>query len=293
MHDNEYLACFFVDLKGAYDSVDLDILESKLNLIGISKKVSSNIVQIFRNRKIYIRDHINTLHGPRIVNRGLPQGAVLSPLLFNVYTLDLHILFDENIRIIQYADDICIYIIHKTYNQCVRDLRYVMYCLQAWLNEHSFQLSPNKSGVMVFTRHRLVLGDIIKLGKIDITILDSYKYLGIVIDKKLTWKKHLEHIKNKTEKGINVLKCVTARNWGADPTTSILFYRAYIRSIINYGCIFYGSAADSNLLTVDRIQLKALKICIGAYKSSPSPAVLAEAQEPPLIIRRQFLAQKK
>lgn len=138
--NNSYLACFFLDLKGAYDSVDLNFLDVKLNNLGI--KASSSITEIFKNREIHIRDHNNALHGTRIVSQGLPQGSVLSPLLFNVYTADLHCIFDDTIKCIQYADDICLYTIQNSYNACIRDLRYIVFVVKNWLIDHGFSISP-------------------------------------------------------------------------------------------------------------------------------------------------------
>ena len=288
--NNSFLACFFLDLKGAYDSVDLNFLEVKLNNLGI--KASSTITEIFRNRKIHIRDHNNTLHGSRIVSQGLPQGSVLSPLLFNIYTADLHRMFDDSIKCIQYADDICIYTIHDSYNACVNDIKHIAYCVKNWLIDHGFTMSPEKSAVMVFTRHRLKTLNNINLSGYHIPIVTQYKYLGMILDNKLIWTKHIKYVKDKCEKGINMLKCVSKKKWGADAMISLTFYRSYIRSVMDYGSVLYGSASNSNLLVLDRIQYKSLRICIGAMKSSPCSAILAEAQEPPLALRRQLLASK-
>lgn len=289
--NNSYLACFFLDLKGAYDSVDLNFLDVKLNNLGI--KASSSITEIFKNREIHIRDHNNALHGTRIVSQGLPQGSVLSPLLFNVYTADLHCIFDDSIKCIQYADDICLYTIQNSYNACIRDLRYIVFVVKNWLIDHGFSISPEKSAIMFFTRHRLnTTTDSINLSGYYIPIVSHYKYLGMILDNKLLWTKHIKYIKDKCEKGINMLKCVSKKKWGADATISLMFYRSYIRSVIDYGSVLYGSASNTNLLILDRIQYKSIRICIGAMKSSPCNAILAEAQEPPLALRRQFLASK-
>ena len=286
---NNYLACLFVDIKGAYDSVDLNLLETKLTEYGINYNIANAITELYRNRTVFIRDHNNALHGPRTVSLGLPQGSVLSPLLFNIYTAVLHDIFDLSIKSIQYADDICIYTIQKSYAECVTDLRYMVYCLKQWIDEHNFSISAEKSSIMFFTRHRLQNITALNLCGLNIPIVNQYKYLGIILDPKLLWTKHINHVKNKCQKGINMLKCVSKTRRGADPLISLMFYRSYIRAIIDYGCVLYGSASNSNLLI---IQFKAIRISIGAMQSSPCPAILAEAQEPPLKLRRQFLADK-
>lgn len=290
---NLYVGCLFVDLKGAYDSVDLNILTESLISLNVHPQISYDIVDLFRNRKIYIKDNNNVLHGPRVANHGLPQGAALSPLLFNVYTYSLHNIFDSDVKCIQYVDDFCFYTTQDNYNQCVKVLKYIVYCLKTWFSDHALTISPEKSAVMFFTRHRLHLTDTLTLSGLKIPIKTEYKYLGVVLDNKLLWGSHINHLKSKAEKGINMLKCVTKTKWGADPKIALLFYRAYIRSILDYGCILYGSAANVHLKKIDRVQYSAIRICIGALKSSPTPAILAEAREPPLGIRRNYLAFKK
>lgn len=81
---NTYLACVFLDLKGTYDAVDLDILHKRLIHYEVDENVATSITELFKNREIYITDHKNELHGPRFIHNGLPQGSVLSPLLLNV-----------------------------------------------------------------------------------------------------------------------------------------------------------------------------------------------------------------
>lgn len=78
-------------------------------------------------------------------------------------------------------------------------------------------------------------------------------------------------------KGVNILKCFTKNKWRAFLEICLMFYTYYIYSIMDYVCIFYVSAANSNLLILDRMQARSLKICLGAFRSFPLPAVLVKA----------------
>nr|CAH7715725.1 unnamed protein product [Callosobruchus chinensis] len=289
---NEYLLCWFLDFKSAYDTVDLRLLMEKLIRNGISKKSSASIIELFTNRKMYIRDHKNELHGPRILYNGLPQGSILSPILFNLYTADFHDIFDRQVQIIQYADDICVYFSHHLFQHCLQLLGHVVEKVKNWLAEVNLQLAIEKSAMMCFTRHRIALPSLYEVGGLSIPVVQHYKYLGIILDGKLLWSKHIQYIKNKAEKGINILKCTTKKKWGSDPKIAKIFYSAYVRSVLDYGCVLYGSAAKTHLTKIDRVQYQALRICMGVMKSSPCPAILAEVREPPLTIRRQLFAER-
>nr|CAI5855984.1 unnamed protein product [Callosobruchus analis] len=287
---NQYLASLFVDISSAYDNVILSLLFNKLVNIGIPNHFACVLVNLFTNRQVSIRCNNITL-GPRRVNKGLPQGSVLSPLLFNIYTADLHTR-DNHSQTLQYADDFCFYLIESTYQGCVERLESVMSSCKSYFLEQGLDISPAKSAVSFFTRHRLPDINNITLGSLNIPVKNCVTYLGITLDSKLTWNDHINKSLDKCERSLNVLKAVNRYKWGADPKTNLLFYRAYTRSIIDYGCFLYGSATQSRLLKIDRIQFKALRLALGALRSTPTQALLAECNEPPLYLRRLFLAEK-
>lgn len=154
LSNNNCLVVIFLDLKGACDCVNLKTLRDSLLSVGCTINVGTNIVELYRNRTIYIRDHNNVLHGPCVVATGLPQGYILAPILFNIYTTDLHTAFPKSIGVIQYSDDICLYTSRLTIDNCIEDLKTAMRILNTWICNKNFCLSPEKSAAMIFSRHR-------------------------------------------------------------------------------------------------------------------------------------------
>ena len=289
--NNQYLMCLFLDIKGAYESVNYKVLKEELMCLGVPHNTIFNLIDLYNSRKIYIRNHNNNLIGPRTVRQGIPQGSTLSPLIFNLYTASIHQIWENDIKCIQYADDICLYTSQSSYKECITKLKHMIYNLNNWLHYHSFELNLDKTVIIFFTRHRLQTPQHISVKNMNIRIVDHTKYLGIVIDKKLLWTKHIHYLKAKCDKGINIkMTCYT--KWGAEVKTAIMFYRNYIRSILDYGCILYYSTSNTNRKEIDRIQYKALRICLGIMKSSPCNTILAEAQEPPYHIRVEYLAKQ-
>ena len=104
----------FLDIDKAYDKVLLPLLKDRLIRIGIPPKISQLIFNIMAERHVVI----DSGRGPieRIRYEGLPQGSVLSPLLFNVYTLEIQSLIPEQVSILQYADDFVLYSSDKNVN---------------------------------------------------------------------------------------------------------------------------------------------------------------------------------
>jgi hypothetical protein len=85
------------------------------------------------------------------------------------------------------------------------------------------------------------------------------------------------------------MKIVSHKNWGGDTATLLKLYRTLIRSKLDYGCIVYGSARKSYLQMLDPIQTQALRLCMGAFRTSPVDSLQVEANEPPLMFCREKL----
>jgi len=111
-----------------------------------------------------------------------------------------------------------------------------------------------------------------------------------MFDKKVSFLPHLRYLKNKCTKALNLLRVVAHTSWGADQQSVLHLYRSLIRSKLDYGCIAYGSARGLYLQMLDPVQNHALRLCLGAYRTSPSSSLCVLANEPPLYIRKRKLS---
>lgn len=289
---NTYLSSLFLDLKGAFDQVSVKILEAKMITLGIPFQIISAIINLIKQRTVFIK-YKGSLTGPRETQLGLPQGSVLSPLLFNLYTYDLCKIFKPNIKVLQFADDIIIYCSEKTFMDTRFELNIALKEFNEWILHHGFEISKEKSTVSVYTRHRLnKIPSFIKLADHNFNITNTVKFLGLYIDNKLSWKPQVNSIIKKCEKRLNVLRTVTNLHWGADPKTALMLYKNLILSVIDYGSSIYGSAAASTLQPLNVIQSRAVRLSIGALHSTPINILLAECHIQPLHLRRQLLAAR-
>lgn len=90
-------------------------------------------------------------------------------------------------------------------------------------------------------------------------------------------------------KVINVMRCLAGASWGSEMATLMTVYRAMIRSVLDYGCLVYGSAAPTVLAMLDILQAKALRVCSGAVRTTPVSAPQVELGETTLGLRRTKL----
>lgn len=287
---NNYLGAIFVDIEGAYNSINLNILEKSLNQIEIPTQVCKSIVSLYRHRKLFIKNRVNRLLGPRITSEGIPQGSILSPLLFNIYTRELKIRSDFSV--IQYADDFVFYCEQKKLVECINSLNLCMNQISAWTDALGFSICLRKTSVQIFTRHNLPNYDHLVLDGFHIPYAKETKYLGMYFDQKLTWKKNINEIVNRCEKAINIIKVCTKVSWGADVNISLLMFRSLIRSIIDYGSVLYGAAGQGLCKKINIVCNKALRVCLGVMKSSPVDCLYVEARELPPEFRRHWLSIK-
>ncbi|XP_072400516.1 uncharacterized protein [Diabrotica undecimpunctata] len=108
-------------------------------------------------------------------------------------------------------------------------------------------------------------------------------------DKRLSWRNHIQTTKANCLKRINIIKSLAHYHWGSEEEVLLRIYQALIRSKLDYGSILYMSACKSLLNSLNVVQNTSLRICLGAFRSSPSESIHVEAYEPPLTYRRQRL----
>jgi ribonuclease HI len=120
--------------------------------------------------------------------------------------------------------------------------------------------------------------------------VDETKFLGVIFDQKLNFKPHIAYLKDKSLKSLNLLKVIANTKWGADRDSLLQLYRALIRSKLDYGSVVFGSARPSYLERLEPIANKALRLCLGAFRTSPIDSLQVEANEPSLTLRREQLS---
>jgi len=117
-----------------------------------------------------------------------------------------------------------------------------------------------------------------------IPVVQQTIFLGVIFDNKLTFLSHIRYLKEECLKALNLLRVVAHTSWGADQQTLLHLYRSLVRSKLDYGSVVYGSAPESYLRILDPIQNHALRLCLGASRTSPSSSLCVQANEPPLCI---------
>ena len=280
----------FIDFQKAFDMIWKYGLLNKMVSLGIRGNMLAWVNSFLTNRTIQVKIN-NTYSEILILQNGTPQGSCISPTLFNIMVNDL----SECIKfsaMSQFADDSAIWLsgmnLNFIQNRMQEDLRNI----HLWCEKWGFFLSPNKTVAIIFTRKRKLGQLILKIGDTIINTVKEVKFLGMILDDKLTWLKHIQYVEGKCSKVINCMKLLTGTRWGANSFTLRNIYIALIRSKLDYGCELYNTASHSSKKILDKIQSQALRICTGAYKNVSTCSLQVEMGDPPLEERRKSLITK-
>ena len=205
----------FFDLKAAFDSVDHMILLRTIAELEIGGEMLTYLISFLSNRKIQVvleNIYSNTLN----INCGVPQGSILSPLLFIILLSTIH---NTNILPVlsnELADDIAFSITHKDFEQATLQMQGAIERFEEWCDSTKLNINIQKTKVMCFTAQKKNTPTL-KLNGEKIEVVKEFKYLGMVLDAPyLTWEPHFTMLRNKCTKNLNILRALTATNWGAD-----------------------------------------------------------------------------
>lgn len=290
-HSHSSTACVFLDVQGAFDNVNPSILIGILSDIGVPGHVCKWIFNFLYNRTMYVKFN-NILHGPKHVFKGTMQGATISPLLYNLYTSQINqYLKQTDVKFLQFADDLLIYTVNRNVNIAVHSLNVALteihhfYCNKLKLN-----ISPSKSGAMIFSKKYDVCNSVIYFNNSPLPWIQDKKFLGVCLDRKLTFENHINLLIKSSTKALNILRSLAGVNWGSDPKILSMLYKSLVRSHFDYSSLAYMNCNVTLLKKLDIIQNKALRIITGAMCSTPINAMQCESCIPPLILRRIQLA---
>ena len=119
---------------------------------------------------------------------------------------------------------------------------------------------------------------------------ESTNFLGLWWDSRLSSKKHISVLRKQCREALNLIRVVAHLEWGGDRDTILMLYRTIVRSKLDYGCIVYGTASNTNLRQLDSIHNSGLRLALRAFCTSPISSLYTEANEAPLEERRLKLS---
>ena len=288
----KFLVSVFIDLEKAFDTCWRFLILRELHSSGLRGFLPLAIKAFLSDRKFRV------LVGTQMsdvftLEMGVPQGGVLSGILF---VIAMNVIMRQVtwglVRKSVYVDDLRISVYASSIIQARARLQPVLNQIHAATGVTGFRISKDKTVVMAFNRHKPVnyKPDLaLKMGGHDIKHVETVKFLGLIFDTRLRWIPHLIYLKEICLGSLNILKVIVSKNCKIDRDVLMRVYRSLIRSKLDYGCQIYGTAAPSALAMLDTVHHQALRIALGAFRTSPVQSLYVEAYEPSLSDRRSLL----
>ena len=292
-HRDHVVGVFF-DLAKAYDTTWKYGIMRDLHEFGLRGNLPLFIQNFLSERTFQILLCTTITTDTFYQEEGVPQGAILSTTLFNVKLNGIARELSRDIGVSLYVDDFVIFFRGRTVEFIERQLQININKIVRWTTKNGFTVSSNKTVAMYFCNctDKLCSDPILNLGSDRIKFVKQHKFLGLIWDSGLTFHAHIQNLLKKCRRAMNIIKILSYSNWGSDTKTLLKLFRTLVRSKIDYGCFVYRTASEDDLEALNVFHRQGIRLCLGAFKSSPIESLYVEANEPPLELRRDELAMR-
>ena len=285
--------CALIDIKSAFDDVCPYILDNILQKLKIPYKTRMFIFNLITNRQLFFKIG-NKLTGPYSKSTGVPQGCVLSPLLYNIYVSELMKTLPQDIQLIQYADDTIFYYSDTDNQKSIQKIETTLSLVNTFFQTLNLKISPEKTKFIIFTKSPFesIRNYTLKFNNTEISPSEKVKYLGLYLDYKLSWNDQATYTIGRATKLLNVLKALRGTWWGGHPQILLTAYTSLIRSTIEYGAFLINISNPSLKNKLQIIQNQGIRLALGYRNSTPINVLHAESKIPHISFRIQYLSDK-
>ncbi len=260
---NAYVRMLFVDYSSALNTIVPATLVAKLQNLGLNRSLCSWILDFLTGRSQVVRMGNNT-SSPLTLNTGAPQGCVLSPLLYSLYTHDCTATHSSNV-IVKFADDTTVIGLITDNDETA--YRAEVSTLTKWCQENHLSLNIDKTKELVVDFRRQSREHTpITIDKTPVERVNSFKFLSVHITEDLTWSTHTDALLKKTHQRLFFLRRL--RKFGMSPSILRSFYTCTVESILT-GCItaWFGNSTTGNRKALQRVVRTACHIVGGELPS--------------------------
>ena len=243
-----------MDLSKAYDLLPHDLLTAKLEAYGLDNGSLNLLLDYLSFRKQ--KSKVGSAYSKRSnIRRGIPQGSILGPLLFNIFINDMFMIIEQS-DICNFADDNTLYSCGERLTEIKENLVSDTKSILNWFRLNSLQASPGKFQFIILG-DKSHLKHILNINSIKIEASDDILLLGITIDKKLTFKQHIENLCRKAQYKLHALKRI--RKFLTIEKAKILG-NVFIGSQFNYAPLLWMFCRKTLYSKIEKIHHKTLKV---------------------------------
>ena len=262
LEKGQYCAAVFLDVAQAFDKVSHKLLVQML--AKILPACHAKIIQSYledRSFRVRVGEEFSE---PKPILAGVPQGSVLGPLLYLLFTSDIPTPVRNSI-LGKYADDTAYLSAHKSQEIAINILEDNLKNVEKWKDSKDIKMNSDKTVFKIFSNRSIrnlpltFCNTIIKMSNIA-------KYLGLNLDTKLKWKEHIKIKRDECKYKISRLGWLIGRRSKLNIDNKLLLYKQIIRLTWAYGAQIWGCAAPTHLNVIQRVQNSVLRSIVKAMR---------------------------
>ena len=257
LDDDEFACGVFLDFQKAFDTVNHKILLKKLEHYGVRGHALKWFTSYLSGRKQYTT--VSNIDSQlKDISYGVPQGSVLGPLLFLIYINDLNRAITYS-YIRHFADDTSILYRDKSLRKINQRINHDLKNIVEWLRANRIALNTNKTKIVLFRSPRKIVTRKMnfRISGQKIKIKHSAKYLGLVIDESLSWKKYYDILRSKLERSVGLLAKL---RYYVSTNLLRMVYFAIFDSYMPYRCQVWGQNKNADTKKISSIQDNAIRM---------------------------------
>jgi ribonuclease HI/endonuclease/exonuclease/phosphatase family metal-dependent hydrolase len=283
----EQTTVIFLDLQQAFDRAWPTGVLIKLLRAGILGSLLAWFRNFLTRRTIQVRAS-DCLSARRMTTRGVPQGSVLSPTLFNVLMADFPTP-EGPTKSALFADDIAVYRSGRTSDEIEPALNNFLSRISKWADKWRLSFSVEKCAALTFTLGRKP-PPTLKMRDQPIPTVSRFKFLGMLMDKKLTWNDHMNQLRVYSLRTLNLFKMMASKKARMSPLLQLRAYKALVGAKIDYGAPLLTKANKTHKAKLETVQNQFLRTITGARRSTPANLLKIETGIEPIEDRWNWLA---
>ena len=264
----------FLDLSKAFDTINHDILFTKLPYYGI-RGVAIDWFRNYLTNRLQFVSYNHKKSSYSNVCCGVPQGSILGPLLFILYINDL-VHTCKFSKFILYADDTNILVSHKDLHHLIENANSDLENISNWFKANKLSLNVNKSNYIIFKNRfsNRSYDDLqLVIDNNHISRVNSTKFLGVILDECLTWNHHTIHVANLVSKYSGILFRLK-HILHVDVLSSL--YKTLVLPHIQYCNLIWADRNNCNLESIHRKQKRIMRLCTNSVFLEHSPPLFAD-----------------
>ena len=250
-----------LDYSKAFDVLDHNTLLHKLEHYGIRGIVKEWFKSYLSDREQFVSINGTTSEKKPIIY-GVPQGSILGPLLFVIYINDLPGICNLA-KFILYADDANIIITGESFEIISSQVNQLTRNLVKWVGTNGLALNVKKTCYMIFTRRKVSL-DSLNI-TIDNTVIErktTARFLGVIVDDKLSWSEHIKAVKTKMARYLGIMYKLKRL---IPITARLQIFQSLVQSHLNFCSLVWGFASKSHIESLFAKQKQGMRTVMSGF----------------------------